>query len=198
MGRKAEATSEFIIQKVSPIFNRKGYIGTSLSDLTEATGLTKGAIYCNFKNKEELAARAFKENYQRIISPLLDELNKHNSAIDKLSAITNYYRSYFGLSKKYGGCPVLNVGVDANHNNPLLFQTVKRVSKKIEHALEMIIREGIKREEIKPETDPSAWAKNIYCMIEGSIFMAFTQDDENYIITMMDMLDNLIKNKIRV
>ena len=42
-------TSDFILETVAPIFNRKGYAGTSLSDLTAATGLTKGAIYFNFK-----------------------------------------------------------------------------------------------------------------------------------------------------
>ena len=52
MATKAEQTSEFIIQKVAPIFNKHGYYGTSMSDLTQATGLTKGAIYGNFKNKE--------------------------------------------------------------------------------------------------------------------------------------------------
>lgn len=49
--RKSERTRQFIIEKVAPIFNRKGYAGTSLSDLTEATGLTKGAIYGNFKKQ---------------------------------------------------------------------------------------------------------------------------------------------------
>ncbi|WP_144916166.1 TetR/AcrR family transcriptional regulator [Mucilaginibacter frigoritolerans] len=35
-------TRDFILQKVAPLFNKKGYAGTSLSDLTDATGLTKG------------------------------------------------------------------------------------------------------------------------------------------------------------
>jgi AcrR family transcriptional regulator len=64
---KAAKTSRYIIERTAPIFNRNGYTGTSLSDITKATGLTKGAIYGNFKNKEELALEAF--NY--IIKPLL-------------------------------------------------------------------------------------------------------------------------------
>jgi len=58
-------TSDFILQRVAPIFNKQGYVGTSLSDLTEVTGLTKGAIYFNFKNKEELAVKAFKFNVKK-------------------------------------------------------------------------------------------------------------------------------------
>ena len=48
---KSEKTTKYIIETVAPIFNQKGYAVASMSDLTAATGLTKGAIYGNFKNK---------------------------------------------------------------------------------------------------------------------------------------------------
>lgn len=41
---KAEKTRNFIVEKTAPIFNMKGYAGTSLNDITAATGLTKGSI----------------------------------------------------------------------------------------------------------------------------------------------------------
>ncbi len=56
---KAERTRHFIIEKAAPIFNTKGYAGTSLSDMTEATGLTKGSIYGNFADKDEVALACF-------------------------------------------------------------------------------------------------------------------------------------------
>ena len=56
---KAEKTRQFIIEKTAPIFNKKGFAGTSLSDMTEATGLTKGSIYGNFADKDEVAMAAF-------------------------------------------------------------------------------------------------------------------------------------------
>ena len=45
---KAKRTRSYIISKVAPIFNKKGYSATSLIDMTSATGLTKGSIYGNF------------------------------------------------------------------------------------------------------------------------------------------------------
>ncbi|MBL7756118.1 MAG: TetR family transcriptional regulator, partial [Chitinophagaceae bacterium] len=50
MAGKAERTRQHIIEKAAPFFNKKGYADTSLSDITAATGLTKGAIYGNFEN----------------------------------------------------------------------------------------------------------------------------------------------------
>ena len=49
MATKAEKTKEYIIATSAPIFNKQGYAGTSMSDITKATGLTKGVLYGNFK-----------------------------------------------------------------------------------------------------------------------------------------------------
>ena len=40
---KSDKTRRFIIEKTAPVFNKNGVAGTSLSDLTSATGLTKGS-----------------------------------------------------------------------------------------------------------------------------------------------------------
>src|ERR1700722_8888899 len=63
---KAERTRQFIIEKTAPIFNKKGYAGTSLSDITAATGLTKGSIYGNFADKDEVALAAFDYNIGKL------------------------------------------------------------------------------------------------------------------------------------
>ena len=56
---KGERTRQEIVRNAAPLFNTKGYEGTSLSDLMAATGLQKGGIYRHFASKEELAAEAF-------------------------------------------------------------------------------------------------------------------------------------------
>ena len=63
---KAERTRQLIIEKTAPLFNVKGFEGTSLSDMEKATGLTKGSIYGNFNDKEEIAAEAFKYSMKKV------------------------------------------------------------------------------------------------------------------------------------
>ena len=58
--KKAERTRQSIIEKTAVLFNTKGFEGTTLQDLTACTGLTKGALYGNFKDKEEIATEAFR------------------------------------------------------------------------------------------------------------------------------------------
>lgn len=72
MSTKAERTTQYIIETVAPIFNKYGYVGTSMSHLTEATGLTKGAIYGNFENKEALALASFEYNRMLLLQKLMN------------------------------------------------------------------------------------------------------------------------------
>lgn len=196
MKTKSEHTKEFILSKVAPIFNKKGYQATSLSDLTEATKLTKGAIYGNFQSKEDLAIKAFLYNVKRILSPLNVLLLNKDNAIDKLYVLTKFYREYYDFSREYGGCPILNVATDTNNLNTRLFQVVTDVSLKLEDTLIQLIQDGIDKFEIKKSINAKIYARNIYAMIEGCIFMAFIRKDKVYITEMMNHIDFIIKEKL--
>jgi AcrR family transcriptional regulator len=190
-------TSEFILDKVAPIFNKQGYTGTSLSDITNATGLTKGAIYCNFSNKEDLALKSFQLNVSLAILPLFKLIATKEGSITKLQSITNYHRSYYDLVKDRGGCPMLRVGVDTKFINPQLFKAAETLSQKFINGLTNIIQNGIRNHEIQQNIDANEYAKIILSMIEGSSLLAFTHNDEAYITTAMDFIDNLIIDRIK-
>ncbi|MCV9927157.1 TetR/AcrR family transcriptional regulator [Flavobacterium sp. LS1R49] len=190
-------TSEFILDKVAPIFNKQGYVGTSLSDITNATGLTKGAIYCNFSNKEDLALKSFQHNVSIAIIPLFKLVSTKEGAVNKLYTITNYQRTYYDLVKDRGGCPMLRVGVDTKFVNPELFKAAEKLSQKFINGLIDIIKEGIENGEIKPNIDTNKYAQIILSMIEGSSLLAFTHNDETYISNAMDCIDDMIIESIK-
>ena len=190
-------TSEFILDKVAPVFNRQGYVGTSLTDITKATGLTKGAIYCNFTNKEELALKSFQLNVDVAITPLFKILASTTGSLEKLYTITKYQRSYYDVVKDRGGCPMLRVGVDTKYINPLLFKSAQNLSQRFITGLSNIISEGISSGEIQENIDPLQYAKLLLSLIEGSSLLAFTHNDEAYITTAMDFIDHAIIEKIR-
>ena len=63
---KSEETRRLIIKKAASIFNQYGYKGTSMAQLTKAINMTKGSIYGNFNNKNEIALAAFEYNVAKI------------------------------------------------------------------------------------------------------------------------------------
>ncbi len=197
MTTKAEKTATYIIETVAPIFNKNGYAATSISDLTKATGLTKGAIYGNFENKEQLAIAAFKFMVKSLMQEIVKHIEQSDSPIEKLLLISDFYRNYYKYTNKMGGCPILNVGVDANHQNSLLLEKVRIIIQRIQDQLATIIEDGIELGEISTEVNAMYAAKRIDTMIQGAIFMAYTMDDDFYIKDTMDQVDKLINEELR-
>ena len=102
---KAERTRQFIIETVAPVFNKQGYAATSLSDLTQATGLTKGAIYGNFGSKEDVALAVFNHNYGLIAAGLRAEFSRAQTAIEQLLVYPHFYRTIYPLIVTGAGAP---------------------------------------------------------------------------------------------
>ncbi len=196
MSTKAERTTAYIIETVAPVFNKHGYIGTSMSDLTEATGLTKGALYGNFENKEALALSAFEYNSKILLNALDDVFSVSGTSLDKLANLTNFYKKYDVFTLPMGGCPVLNVGVDAQHNNKLLAAAAKETIKEIEGKIALVLENGVNKEEIKIPVTPLQFAKQLYTMIQGAIAMSTITSDRKYLLNTITYLEVLIKREL--
>ena len=193
---KADRTTQYIIETVAPIFNRNGYNGTSMSAITKATGLTKGAVYGNFESKEELALKSFNHNVRTVFGRLTEVMDAEDSYPEKLRALTRFYRNYPALTSDLGGCPLLNVGVDSNYQNELLMNRVKEVNLKLRRNLGHLIKMGMNKKQFKPTLDSLKIAGRIIAMIEGSVYMTFTLNDNSYMLDMMDHVDDMIKTEM--
>lgn len=197
MSTKAERTTRYIIETVAPIFNKHGYVGTSMSDLTDATGLTKGALYGNFENKEALALSAFEYNRTKLLAAIDETLGSDGSALDKIFALTRFYRYYDEFTSDMGGCPVLNTGVDAEHNNKQLAAAVRETVGIIEGKIALVLENGMKANEIRLPVTPLQFAKQLYTMLQGAVAMATLSRDRKYLINTVAYLDVLINREIK-
>ncbi|NAY90732.1 TetR family transcriptional regulator [Muricauda sp. JGD-17] len=197
MTKKAERTTAYIIETVAPIFNKFGYVGTSMSDLTEATGLTKGAIYGNFENKEALALSAFEYNRNHLLSAIDEKLGVEGSAMDKLDSLMRFYRQYDVFTLPMGGCPILNVGVDAQANNKLLTAAVRETIKELEGKIALVLEDGANQREIQLPVPPLQFAKQLFTMIQGAIAMSTMTRDRKYLINTIAYLEHLVRNEIK-
>ncbi|WP_420576927.1 TetR/AcrR family transcriptional regulator [Ekhidna sp.] len=177
MARNPEHTRQLIIDKALPIFNTKGYNAASISDITSATGITKGAIYGNFKNKDEVATAAFERGVEIVAGEIAKRVRMKNTAPDKLKAIIDFYEEYLNEPPIPGGCPVLNSSIEADDSLPFLRSRVIRSIALLKDSLTKIINRGILEGQIKREVDAEEFANFFYSTIEGVISVSRIEGD---------------------
>ena len=111
--KRARITQKAIETVASELFARKGFGATSLDDIAEALGATKGALYYHVKNKEEILRLIYltvltvsEEPLRRIVEADLapgEKLRRaveHQTAVaaDRSPAMTVFYREQHYLT----------------------------------------------------------------------------------------------------
>src|SRR5260370_22754383 len=52
--RRREMTRQHLLEAAAIVFTRNGFHGSSLDEVAATAGFTKGAVYSNFKSKDDL------------------------------------------------------------------------------------------------------------------------------------------------
>jgi TetR/AcrR family transcriptional regulator, transcriptional repressor for nem operon len=169
---KAARTRQYILERTAPLFNRKGFDGTSLTDLMKATGLTKGALYGNFRDKEEIAEKAFRFAIYKVRDRVAQDLSGKVTYKARLLALLDFYRSYVFASPVEGGCPLLNTAVEADDNHTSMRKIVTRELTRTVTFMSELIERGVESGEFKKGTDAGAMAYVFFCAVEGAIMFS--------------------------
>jgi AcrR family transcriptional regulator len=74
--QQSAVTREGIVSAALRLFAQRGFGSTSIADITEAAGITKGAIYWHFDSKEALfkgILEEIRDEWQKVVRGPLDE-----------------------------------------------------------------------------------------------------------------------------
>ncbi len=113
MTSKGDLTRQHIIEKSMNLFSVKGFFNTSIADIVQATGLTKGGLYGHFRNKEEVWYAVYDECvriWKSIVFDGVAGISDPLARIDKV--MENSLKNYLGGGVFEGGCFLLNSLVD--------------------------------------------------------------------------------------
>lgn len=101
-----EKTRSCLVEAAAKVFSRRGYDKASLDEVAEEAGFTKGAVYSNFKGKEDLFLATidahFEERLRSIKRVLAEEPDEQGTAhaagmdfMDKLNRDSEYFALFF-------------------------------------------------------------------------------------------------------
>jgi AcrR family transcriptional regulator len=105
MAGKGTRTRQNIIEKSLQLFCVKGYYNTSINDILEATGLTKGGLYGHFSSKEDIWYAVYDEALGIWRQVVFKGIQSNSSPLERIQTfIENDIKNKLGNGVFEGGC----------------------------------------------------------------------------------------------
>lgn len=161
-----------ILASAASLFNRRGFAGTSIADVLEATSLEKGGLYNHFSSKEELALASFEYAW--------GEVNEHfRKALDGVERGEPYLHAYLDAFARYAYCPVVdggsplaNVALEADDALPFLARRVRAAFRQMQSFARHHVERAVQLGHFAKDLDVDATADFIIAALEGGFLLA--------------------------
>jgi TetR/AcrR family transcriptional repressor of nem operon len=169
--RKGEVTRRMILERAAPVFNKRGYAGTSMSEVVEATGLEKGGIYNHFGSKDELALEAFAYSIALMVDAFA-AAQEGKGGLDRLVGIIEAFGRWADDPLIAGGCPIMNTAIESDDTHPALAARARDAMDSWHRLIGSIVKEAKARDEIDSDVDPYQLATLVTSTLEGSLMLS--------------------------
>ena len=166
-GRPREFDVEDAVSDAMHVFWTRGYHATSLTDLLEGTGLSRGSLYKAFGDKKSLVLRALQGYADAGLEELGEALAAPGSAKAAIRAALSIYIPLSAGSTGQRGCMVMATAAEMLPHDPEVSARVQDTFGQIQALLAAAVRRGQATGEIPTHQDARDMARFLACQIEG-------------------------------
>ena len=149
------------------VFWTRGYHATSLTDLLDGTGLSRGSLYKAFGDKKSLFMKSLAHYAEAGLDELGETLASPGSAKEAIRAALMIYVPLSSGSAGRRGCMVMATAAEMLPHDPEVADLVQKTFRRIERHLSDAVRRGQNTTEIRVDQDPRDVGRFLTCQIEG-------------------------------
>lgn len=170
--RQPEATRGKILEAALDLFHQRTFNGTSINEIVERAGITKGALFHHFKGKYELGYAVVDELLMEEVRRLWsDNLRSSTDPITDLQMILRSLgeevRGNPALLRY--GCPINNLAQEMSSVDEVFRSKLQAAYAEWIAAVELAFEAGIKAGNVRAGLDPHALATTLVALFEGSV-----------------------------
>jgi AcrR family transcriptional regulator len=161
-----QVIDEKILDAARTLFSSKGYHETSMDDIVEESGLSKGAIYGHFESKEKLFLAVQQRKLDAKLKTMESLFSAEDSAKERLQkALDSQFDENCGATRE--GCMMhLEILFTAARNESLRTDVEKRATSAYRFWRD-ILEEGVKRKEFRQDLDIESIAPILDAAVDG-------------------------------
>jgi AcrR family transcriptional regulator len=161
---------EKIIQESLKLFSLKGFLSTSIHDVLEAAGTSKGGLYNHFMSKEDLffaVLGAAQEIWRQRTLGGLDRIDKPIERVKGL--LRNYSNRYLKDTQSFpGGCVFVTLSVELDDQRPRLSEEITKGVVGFKKMLNRWLDEAKESGEISSSVDTKAVTEMVFAGMIGT------------------------------
>ena len=157
-----------VIDKVMNVFWDKGYEATSISDLTEATGLKRGSLYNAFGDgKQELFFRSLQKYDTEQRAAILKQLEAIESPIAAFDTLFDALVKQAMADTEKKGCLLVNTALNITHHDEPVRKLVAKGMDEFASFFERLIKRGQCAGQIPETVQPRPTARALLTLVVG-------------------------------
>jgi TetR/AcrR family transcriptional regulator, transcriptional repressor for nem operon len=174
--RNSERTREILLQEAFQEMHRSGFRSADLDAILANAGVTKGALYYHFENKEALGYAVVDEVmtsdlHQKWVEPLRNAKNPIDTLI-RIVRSESLKREDIQRS-----CPLLNLSQEMSGLDEGFRRRTAKIFRNWHDAIEEALREGQKRGMVRSDVNASETATFLIAAYQGYVALAKNSQD---------------------
>lgn len=168
---EAEQTRQDLLNAALVVFSRKGYAAARLSDIAQAAGVTRGAIYHHFGGKEELFIALLDDASSISTKAIEQAVAQGGSLLEVLARILVTTFRLFEEDSRFRQVMALSL---ANFNLDLLAQRSHQEAEALVASISQALAGGIASGDLRADLDPKDAARAMLAYQNGMALLWLT------------------------
>jgi len=191
--RRPDDRPQEILDAALKVFAERGYRNTRLEDIGEAAGVTKGAIYHYFANKEELLLRAIDHRREEAFGRIEEVLRDKNAPVS--TRLRLVVRRWFGSVPEERLAVVTLLVQGIAHEAPEAFRRWlaggPTASAKL---IASLVREGQARGEFRADADADVAARMLISgLLQQTVWQQYATDVPGLAVAQDRLVDSALE-----
>jgi AcrR family transcriptional regulator len=182
-----EASRKHLLAAAIDCFARFGYQGTSIDRIARHAGVTKGALYYHFRDKDELLFEAVSGRVGEFEQHVLAEVGPASDALASLKRVIDacFFHATVSNHRRF----IITLMIEALDTNPQLSAKFQRILRRMRFFLADVVRRGQDGGGVRRDVDPEQTAALVAATIMGAEIQHYQDPEE---VDLRRVLDTLV------
>ncbi|OJF93644.1 TetR family transcriptional regulator [Pararhizobium antarcticum] len=191
-GRPREFDPDRALDAAIEIFSERGYHGTSITDLADATDLTTGSLYKAFTDKRGILLAAF-DRYRSVRSAKLETaLAQGANGREKIKAALAFHAgAAHGVSGRRG-CLVVSMANELAAHDPVIAERVAKAHAANEAIMRELVIAGQADGSVSTSLDPVAAGLLLLFLLQGLRVVGKTSRPEAQMLAAAELASRIL------